>query len=364
MKTTVPRLFAQIAKDHGDAPAVRAKRDGAWEATSWSRLHELAGLAARGFLKLGHQPGQAIAILGFNRPEWVISDLAAIAVGGMPAGIYTTSTPEQCHYIAEHSEAAVAVVENDQQLAKFLEIRDRLPGLRAIVLMDGGSDVDGVLSWQELLAVGGTVPESELEARIEAQQPDDLATLIYTSGTTGPPKAVMLSHHNLIWTAKAVVDALFIDSEDQFISYLPLSHIAEQMVSFHGPMQKGACTWFAESLEKLPENLREVRPHVFFGVPRVWEKFQAAIAVAGAESKGLKKKIAAWARRKGLEGGYAGQRGGKLPAFYGLSEKLVFSKVRARIGFDRARILATSAAPITLDTLEFFLSLGMPILEI
>lgn len=364
MKTTVPRLFEEIARSHGEAPALRAKKDGRWETTSWADFHQLTGRAARGFIKLGHEPGQSIAILGYNRPEWVIADLAAIAAGGMPAGIYTTSTPEQCLYIAEHSEAAVAVVENADQLAKFLEIRDRLPNLCAIVLMEGGSDEEGVLSWQELLSLGDTVPESVLAERVDAQDPDDLATLIYTSGTTGPPKAVMLSHHNLIWTARAVVDALFIRHEDQFFSYLPLSHIAEQMISLHGPMQKGACTWFAESLEKLPENLREVRPHVFFGVPRVWEKFQAAIAAAGASSKGLKKKIAAWARKKGLEGGYALQRGEKPPAFYALAEKLVFSKVREKVGLDRARILATSAAPITLDTLEFFLSLGMPILEV
>ncbi|MCP4200781.1 MAG: AMP-binding protein, partial [bacterium] len=258
----------------------------------------------------------------------------------------------------------VAVVENAQQLEKFLAIRDRLPGLRGIVLMEGEADIEGVLSWDQLLALGESVPEARLEVRIAAQQPDDLATLIYTSGTTGPPKAVMLSHHNMIWTAQAVVEALFLKAEDQFISYLPLSHIAEQMISLHGPMQVGACTWFAESLEKLPENLREVRPHVFFAVPRVWEKFQAAIMAAGADSKGLKKRIAAWARRKGLEGGYAAQRGDKLPAFYGLAEKLVFSKVREKLGFDRARICACSAAPITLDTLEFFLSLGIPILEV
>lgn len=364
MRTTVSRRLEETARSCPDAPALVAKRGGVWEETSWSEFHRQVHQAARGFLKLGHEPGQAIVILGFNRPEWVIADLAAIAVGGTPAGIYTSSTAEQCHYIAEHSEAAVAVVENPDQLAKFLAVRDRLPALRGVVLMEGSSDEPGVQTWEELLASGDSVPESQLESRLEAQQPDDLATLIYTSGTTGPPKAVMLSHHNLIWTATAFVDALGIGPDDQFLSYLPLSHIAEQMISLHGPMQVGACTWFAESLEKLPENLREVRPHVFFGVPRVWEKFQAAISAAGAGSKGLKKKIAAWARGKGLEGGYALQRGARSPAFYGLANKLVFSKVREKIGLDRARICACSAAPITLDTLEFFLSLGIPILEV
>jgi len=364
MRTTVPRRFDEVARSRGEAPALRFKRAGIWEAISWAEFSEQVSRAARGFLELGHRAGQSVVIIGFNRPEWMISDLAAIAAGGVPAGIYTSSTADQCHYIAEHSEAAVAVVENDEQLDKFLAVRDRLPDLRGIVLMEGSSEAPGVLTWDQLLELGDGVAEARLEERIGAQRPDDLATLIYTSGTTGPPKAVMLSHHNLIWTAEAVVDALGLTAGDQFFSYLPLSHIAEQMISLHGPMQVGACTWFAESLEKLPENLREARPHVFFGVPRVWEKFQAAIAAAGAESKGLKKKIAAWARRKGLEGGYALQRGEKLPAFYGLAEKLVFSKVREKLGLDRARICACSAAPITLDTLEFFLSLGIPILEI
>lgn len=364
MRTTVPRRFEEIARARGDAPALRFKRDGIWEAISWADFSSRVSCAARGFMELGHRGGQAIAIIGFNRPEWVISDLAAIAAGGMPAGIYTTSTTEQCQYILEHSEAAVVVVENAGHLDRFLAIRDSLPELRGIVLMEGESEIEGVLSWEQLLALGETVPEERLEARIARQDPGDLATLIYTSGTTGPPKAVMLSHHNLVWTARAVVDALSLTAEDQFLSYLPLSHIAEQMISLHGPMQVGACTWFAESLERLPENLREVRPDVFFGVPRVWEKFQAAIAAAGAESAGLKKKIAAWARSKGLEGGYAAQRGEKLPHFYGVAERLVFSKVREKLGFDRARICAVSAAPITLDTLEFFLSLGIPILEV
>ncbi|MCP4204865.1 MAG: AMP-binding protein, partial [bacterium] len=153
MKTTVPRRFEQIARARGDAPALRFKRDGVWQAISWAQFSDLVSRAARGFLALGHRSGQAVAILGFNRPEWVISDLAAIAAGGMPAGIYTTSTAEQCHYIAEHSEAAVAVVENAQQLEKFLAIRDRLPGLRGIVLMEGEADIEGVLSWDQLLAL-------------------------------------------------------------------------------------------------------------------------------------------------------------------------------------------------------------------
>ena len=166
----------------------------------------------------------------------------------------------------------------------------------------------GALSWDKLMARGAEASEDALEARIAAQRPDDLCTLIYTSGTTGPPKAVMLSHHNLIWTAGMLVRDFELRPGDCVLSYLPLSHIAEQIVTVHGPMGIGATTWFAESLEKMAENLREVRPHLFFAVPRVWEKIQAGSARPPLGPP-LKRWLANWARKVGLEGGYALQRG-------------------------------------------------------
>ncbi|HUO87144.1 MAG TPA: AMP-dependent synthetase/ligase, partial [Thermoanaerobaculia bacterium] len=188
-------------------------------------------------------------------------------------------------------------------------------------------------------------------------------TLIYTSGTTGPPKGVMLTHDNFVWTATVVSGEFSVGPEHTVISYLPLAHSAEQMVSLYVPLACGVCTAFAESLEKIGENLRDVRPHVFFAVPRVWEKIQAAMIEAGAKNPPLKKKIAAWARKVGLEAGYAEQRGEPRPWTYAIADKLVFSKVRERLGLDRVVIAATGAAPIALDTNEFFLSLGIPIME-
>jgi long-subunit acyl-CoA synthetase (AMP-forming) len=302
--------------------------------------------------------------MGFNRPEWFLADIGAIAAQGVPAGIYTTCTAEQCQYLADHCNAAVAVVEDASYLEKFEAVWDQLPQLETIVLMEGTSDHDRVLSWEEFLESAAKVSEDRLQERIAAQRPDDLCTLIYTSGTTGAPKGVMLSHHNIIWIGEQVQKTFGIGHNESVVCYLPLSHIAEQIVSLHGPMAGGACSWFAESLEKLGANLREVRPHFFFGVPRVWEKIQAGIEAAGAQNPPLKKKIAAWARRQGLAGGYADQRGENKPALYGLADKLVFSKVRAKLGLDRARLCLTSAAPISRHTLEFFLSLGIPILEV
>jgi long-subunit acyl-CoA synthetase (AMP-forming) len=364
MPETIMNVLERTAREQGDRPAMRVKDGGQWRTTTWKEYREQAYLVARGFLRLGLAPGQGVAIMGFNRPEWFLADIGAIAAGGIPAGIYTTVTAEQCQYISDHAEAAVAVVENAKYLEVFLQIRDQLPHLKAIVLMTGEGSGEGVYTWRQLLEMGAQVPEEQLRQRIEAQKPEDLCTLIYTSGTTGPPKAVMLSHHNVTWTAQRVCEAYSVNAHDDLISYLPLSHIAEQVVSLHSPMAVGGCSWFAESIEKLAENLREVRPHFFFAVPRVWEKMQAGIQAAGAQNTGLKKKIATWARGIGLEAGRAEQAGRPKPIFYPIARQLVFSKVREKLGLDRARVCATSTAPISVETLEFFSSLGIPILEV
>ncbi|HEY9229928.1 MAG TPA: AMP-binding protein, partial [Gemmatimonadaceae bacterium] len=315
-------------------------------------------------ISLGVQPGQHVTIIGFNSPEWFIADIAAIAAGAIPAGIYTTNTPEQCQYIAEHCEARVAFVENVEQLAKFRAVRDQLPRLSTIVVMNTPPDGDDAISWQQFLALGAGVPDARLDERIAAQKLDDVCTLIYTSGTTGVPKAVMLTHTNLSWVVEAANSVIGISPGDVIVSYLPLSHVAEQLFSLHSNIVLGTTIWFAESLDALGDTLKAARPHHFLAVPRVWEKIQAKIEAVGAKNPPLKKKIAAWARRIGLAGGYADQRGEPRPMFYGLANKLVFSKVRQNLGMERTRTFVTGAAPISKRTLEFFLSLGIPISEV
>lgn len=352
------------ARVWGDQPALKHKHGGLWQATTWSEYRSEVRRAARGLMQLGVQPGEGVTIIGQNCPQWFVADLAAIHAGAVPAGIYTTNTAEQCHFIAHHCDARVAVVDDQRQLAKFKAVWAQLPALQHIVLMHGADDDPRVHSWEDLLHRGDEVTEAALSERLAGQGPKTVCTLIYTSGTTGHPKGVMITHDNITWTARAVLGAIDLQPGDQCLSYLPLSHVAEQIVSLHGPMYLGGTTWFAESLDQLGENLREVRPHYFLGVPRVWEKMQAKIAAAAGGASPLKQKIARWARATGLAGGYALQHGQHTGVEYAVADRLVFSKVRQAIGLDRCRMAITAAAPIAKETLEFFLSLGLPIYEV
>ena len=363
-KRTVMEVFEERADASPKAPGLKWKQGSSWKEKSWDDYRKDVRAAAKSMIKLGLQPGKGVSIIGFNCPQWAIADLAAIYAQGCPAGIYTTNSPEQCQYVSSHSESQIVVCENRDQLAKFKEIKDQLPELKGLVLMYGDDEDDDVYSWAEFLKLGEDLPDDDLEDRIRAQKPDDCCTYIYTSGTTGNPKAVMISHDNITWTAKVALDTIGYGDEELVVSYLPLSHIAEQIMSLHGPIVTGAATCFAESIEKLGDNLKEVRPSIFLAVPRVWEKIQAKIVAAASKNTGLKKKIGTWARSQGLAGGYADQKGEPRPLLYGLADKLVFTKVREQLGLDRSRVQITSAAPISRDTLEFFLSLGVPIMEV
>jgi len=370
MPTMVHEVLAETANKHGERPAFRVKRNGGWRTTTWNAYARDVRRAARALLALGVERGKGVSLIGQNCPEWLIADVGAIFAGAMPAGIYTTNSPEQVRYITEHCEAKVAFADTPQQVAKFVAEKDRMPLLETVVQMTGTTEADAgrgkvrVLAWPEFLELAEKVTDAALDARLAEQKPDDVCTLIYTSGTTGDPKAVMITHTNCVWTARAILGAIGGSADDVTLSYLPLSHVAEQILTVHGPMAMGSLVYFAESLDKLGENLVEARPTVFMGVPRVWEKIQAKMVAAGASAPPMRKKLVAWARKQGLAGGYAEQRGERKPALYPVAKKIVFDKVRKRLGLDRARVCVTSAAPISKDTLEFFLALGMPLLEV
>ncbi len=361
---TIPRRLIEQGQKRPNSPAYYVRQGGRWKATSWKQYADEVSQAGRALIALGLEPGQTICILGFNRPEWVVMDLATMGCGAAPAGIYTTNSPAEVRYIVEHSEAPIVLAEDEGQWKKLEQERDKLPKLEHVVMMKGAPKIDDamVLSWEEFLAKGDETPAQAYLDRVDALEPDGLATLIYTSGTTGPPKGVMLSHKNLAWTSKKAVDIVGLRPDDCSLSYLPLSHIAEQMFTIHAPITTGSQLYFAESIDAVPENLKEVQPTVFFGVPRIWEKFHNGISARLQEATGIKAKLVNWAMGVGWKANRA--PGGPKGLQYQLANKLIFSKLKPAIGMGRARVCVTGAAPIAQEVLEFFAKLDLLVLEV
>ncbi len=370
MPDTIPHRVLAQGQRRPASPAYFEKRSGVWRPTTWREFVDQIRAVARAMMALGLPVGGKVAMLGFNRPEWVLFQHGAMMAGGVGAGIYTTCSADEVAYIVDHSEARLVLVEDLGQWKKLAARRDRLPRLDWVVTMRDCPAIDDprVLSWSAFVARAGAVTDDDLDRRVDGLEATSLATLIYTSGTTGPPKGVMLSHDNLAWTAQALIDGGGARDGDCGLSYLPLSHIAEQMTTIHIPATAGATTYFAESIEKVPDNLREVQPTVIFGVPRIWEKFHAGVSGKLAQATGAKKALVAWARRVGAQVTALRNRGkepgGLLAIQYRLAERLVLSKLKAALGLGRARMCVTGAAPLARDVVDFFASLDIVLYEV
>jgi long-chain acyl-CoA synthetase len=371
---TLCDLLAEHAEGHGDAPAMSWKRDGAWQTLSWRDYRERVAEAAMGLAGLGVGRGDFVAIMATNRPEHVVCDQAAVHAGATPTSFYFTLAAEQLQYVAGHCEAKVAVLEDRAMLKRWQDVRDGLPALRHLVLLDGAEETDGpdVLGWDELVRRGREALAAdrsgfeELRGRVG---PEDNAALLYTSGTTGPPKGVLLTHHNLLYETAALRRLAELDPDGSSVSYLPLAHIAERVLSIYVPLALRTHVWFCPEPTEAVEYVREARPTIFFGVPRVWEKVKAGIqAKLAAEENERKRKIAQRAVATGLEVVRRTQRGQPLPfglrARHALLERLVLAKVRHAIGLDRCRFASSAASPLAVDVAEFFAALGLPVVEL
>lgn len=371
MTDTIIHRLHENGRIRPNAPAYYEKIGAAWVPTSWQEYLGQVRQAARALLALGVTPNSTVTILGFNRPEWVIFDLAAMALGGAPAGIYTTNSPDECKYIIENSESRVILLENEEQWQKIKKVRDDISTLKHAVMMKGTIIEDPMaLDWEAFLLKGDEVSEETLDEHIAALKEEQLATLIYTSGTTGPPKGVMLSQGNLASTARNAQNLLDLGPSDSTVSYLPLSHIAEQMFTIHTAITAGYQVYYAQypPQDHLNDNLKEVSPTMMFGVPRIWERFQAAVATQLDQASGVQAFLINWARGVATE--VTGLRnrgqepGGLLALQYNLAEKLVLSRVQAALGLANAKHCISGAAPIAREILEFFASLGITIYEI
>jgi long-chain-fatty-acid--CoA ligase ACSBG len=347
---------------------------------TWKQYRTKVDTFAKALLSLEFQQFDVINIIGFNSREWFVANFGAIAAGGVAAGIYTTNLPDACKYISEHSEAKVVVVEDLVQLQKYISIAGDLPKLKAIVMYgpyDLPEDIKVTCSvpcytFDDFLKLGKKSFDKELATRIKALKPEHTCTLIYTSGTTGPPKAVMITHDNITWTVRSMLSVTprgKLDENDVMISYLPLSHIAAQMLDMHLPLVTGGQTYFAQpdALKgSLGGTLKEVRPTCFFGVPRVWEKIYDKLQEVAKASTGTKKKLSTWAKKNALQHWESKEFGSKTqsPHFQYFLAKKLLHKAHIALGLDRAQALYVSAAPIEVKILKYFASLDLPIMEL
>ncbi|GAB5371044.1 hypothetical protein AAMO2058_001545300 [Amorphochlora amoebiformis] len=405
--STIPKVFLNAVKHYGDKPALRVERpcpspDGKkappskpvheWKTWTYKQYYDEVRKAAKGMIALGLEPYDAVNIFGFNAPEWHMGLMASIFAGGISAGIYPSDTPEQVKFKAHHSGASVAICEDMSKVERFRKGIEDLDKLKAIVvwaeqpeekalIRRDGSECK-LLHWNDLLDLGDKVDEEKLEERLASLNPARVCSLIYTSGTTGNPKAVMVSHDNILWTSFTVLSHNGIigsdKEEERLISYLPLSHVAGMMIDIICPVFLTAngdrpawfCAYFARpydlKLATIVERFKAVRPTIFLGVPRVWEKIAEKLQAIGRKTKGLLKTISTAAKKVGLEHARNCQLGGSgaKPMGYGIAEKVVLNKIKEKLGLDKMKFGFTGAAPITTETLSYFGSLGIQVNEV
>ena len=367
---TLTQLFFTTVDRHAGLPAAfRSKVGGAWVSITHREALERVQAISLGLRELGIQPGDKVAIISENRPEWSLTDYACLCARATDVPIYPTLTAKQTEYILRDSESVAAFVSTADQLDKVLEVRGELPGLKHVVVFDGAAAAQrpGVLSLAAVEAKGRAVVAKHPNWRAEALSvgPEDLATLIYTSGTTGDPKGVMLSHHNIWSNVQACLQMIPIGSGDECLSMLPLSHSYERMVDYT-LFQAGVIINYAESFDTVAANLGEVKPTVVLSVPRLYEKVYARVLENALSGSAIKRKIFFWAKRAGEQWATLTLAGLPIPGMLALkkkvADKLVFSKLRARTG-GRIRFFVSGAAPLSADIAKFFYSAGLPVIE-
>jgi long-chain acyl-CoA synthetase len=354
---------------YGKTEHLKSRRAGAWQAVSSAELERAVEEISMGLRAIGVEKGDRVAILSENRPEWAFADLATLCAGAVDAPVYATLTPPQVQYILNDSDAKVAFVSTPAQAAKVAEVRDKLTGLRYVVSFDEPAPA-GTMSLSDLRAEGRAALAGDKDAvrrRAGEVQKDDLATLIYTSGTTGDPKGVMLTHGNLVHNIVAA-EKVFpeVNHEWTCLSFLPLCHSFERTAGHNFMLYKGVTIAYAESVEKVPENMADVRPHIMCSVPRLYEKMYARVNEKVANDPPLRQKIFRWAigvgRRVFAHTVSNTTPGPLLKAQFALADKLVFSKIKERTG-GRLKLFISGGAPLAREIAEFFGAAGMLVCE-
>ncbi len=366
----LPSKLLEHAQTRPKDVAMRHKKFGIWREFTWEEYLSKVRSIAFGFYELGVREGDKVAIHSENRPEWVFADLGAQTIGSVSVGIYPTSPAAEVEYLLSHSEASVLVVEDEEQLDKALEAWDRLEKLQTIIVIDprGVKELDDprIVTFQELLDLGNSVVGESFEEMVKTISSSETAIIVYTSGTTGPPKGAMITHQNLRFAAITWGSVYKYNKSDEVLSYLPLCHVAERVISVANGVYHGYVVNFGEDTNSFMEDLREVQPTFFLGVPRVWEKMLAAIQIRSNDATWFKRAVFNyWIK----QGGLMLQRRLKNKntfidsIWFGIGWLFVFRSLKKRIGMMRVREALSGAAPIAPQVLEFLMSVGVPVRE-
>jgi long-chain acyl-CoA synthetase len=369
----LPDMFFAQAHRYGERPRYRYKHGGRWREVSWASCAERVRAMARGLMSLGLEPGERVALLAATRAEWMEFDLAVMASGGVTVPIYPSNLADECGYIIWNSGAATVCVENARQLAKVREAQQQgflLDGrvcpvaVRQIVSLEDTGD-GSVVSLQQLMERGRSVPASAPQQRSGGVGREQLATIVYTSGTTGPPKGVMQSHGNHLAAVENVGQLRMIDEGDIDFFFLPLAHSFARLIEYLG-LYQGTITAFAQSIDTLMQDVREVQPQLIPSVPRIYEKIFSRVQASREESPTLKRLLFDWALAVGRQRSHHRQGGRPLPPFLAaqalVADRLVLSKIRSVFG-GRTKFLASGGAPLTPEIAEFFHASGLLVLE-
>ena len=381
--TTVASYARDWAKRAPRQTAMREKDFGIWRQYTWGETWELIELTAHGLLALGVEPGDRVSIHAEDRPEWIIMDLAAVAIRGITVGLYPTNPSAEVEYVLKDSGAVIHLVEDQEQADKVFAIdRSEIPAVRKLIFLEPrglvGATDDRLLFWENLLELGrehrAQNPDA-VTARMADAREDDVMTLVYTSGTTGPPKGAMLTNKNTAFCIGVIVNSA--DRvpggpprpSDLIVTYLPLCHVAERIFSTWTFVSTGAVLNFAESIDVVNENLREVQPTIFFAVPRIWEKLHATALIKGNDATWLKKRFLKFGLRLGKRIGrikvaHGGDHTLTSRLLYMIGWVIVFRAMRERLGLRRVRYAGSGAAPIAPEVLEFFIGIGVPVYEL
>jgi long-chain acyl-CoA synthetase len=371
---TIPKLLARNSKLYSDRVALREKDLGIWQRTTWDEYWDHVCYFALGIKKLGLEKGDKLSILGDNCREWLYADLATQSSSAVTVGIYPTDVASQVRYILENSESSFIVAKDQEQVDKILEVKDSLPRLKKIIVVD----MKGlrrykdtmVISFKDVESLGFEINTKEphlFEQMVNETRPDDPAIIVYTSGTTGQPKGAMITHKNMIAMIRGLAEVLNFRYTDSFVSALPLCHIAERMFSLIFPMWAGCAVNFAESVATLQEDLSEISPTAFLNVPRIWEKMHSNVMIKVQDSIFFKRWIFSAMFPIGMKVSELKLKKRPIPlhwkALYGMAYLLLFRPLRNHLGLLDARIFVSGAAPLSPDLMRFYHAIGVPVRE-